>query len=112
MGVENWYPRRDSNPCLRLERAVSWTGLDDGDMAGTRGRPRRRRDVSTAAARFWFSSDSRRRVAASRRLLVGTVPERAERARAEPEPITLAFLPFSYGSSRSSGATLHERRFR
>lgn len=26
-----WRPRRDSNPCYRRERAVSWAGLDDGD---------------------------------------------------------------------------------
>ena len=30
-GDKNWRPRRDSNPCYRRERAMSWTGLDDGD---------------------------------------------------------------------------------
>jgi hypothetical protein len=29
--VRIWRPRRDSNPCYRRERAMSWTGLDDGD---------------------------------------------------------------------------------
>src|ERR1700692_72418 len=27
----NWRPRHDSNVCCRLEKAVSWAGLDDGD---------------------------------------------------------------------------------
>lgn len=27
-----WRPQRDSNPCFRRERAVSWTRLDDGDV--------------------------------------------------------------------------------
>jgi hypothetical protein len=27
-----WRPRRDSNPCYRRERAVSWAGLDDRDF--------------------------------------------------------------------------------
>lgn len=27
-----WRPQRDSNPCFRRERAVSWTRLDDGDI--------------------------------------------------------------------------------
>ncbi len=27
-----WRPRRDLNPCYRRERAMSWTGLDDGDI--------------------------------------------------------------------------------
>ncbi len=29
---QKWRPRRDSNPCYSLERAVSWAGLDDGDV--------------------------------------------------------------------------------
>lgn len=28
---KNWRPQRDSNPRYRLERAMSWAGLDDGD---------------------------------------------------------------------------------
>ena len=28
---KKWRPQGDSNPCRRRERAVSWTGLDDGD---------------------------------------------------------------------------------
>ena len=28
-----WRPQRDSNPRYRLERAMSWAGLDDGDMS-------------------------------------------------------------------------------
>jgi hypothetical protein len=29
---KKWRPRQDSNLCLRRERAVSWAGLDDGDV--------------------------------------------------------------------------------
>lgn len=29
---QKWRPRRDSNPCYSLERAVSWAWLDDGDV--------------------------------------------------------------------------------
>lgn len=32
----NWRPRRDSNPCYSLERAVSWAWLDDGDFVEAR----------------------------------------------------------------------------
>jgi hypothetical protein len=28
----DWRPQGDSNPRYRRERAVSWAGLDDGDM--------------------------------------------------------------------------------
>ena len=28
---KKWRPQRDLNPRYRRERAVSWTGLDDGD---------------------------------------------------------------------------------
>src|SRR5271170_3784586 len=31
-GRKCWCRRRDSNSCCRRERAVSWAGLDDGDM--------------------------------------------------------------------------------
>src|SRR5439155_16093073 len=30
-----WRPQRDLNPCYRLERAVSWARLDDGDTGLT-----------------------------------------------------------------------------
>ncbi len=33
-GDDGWRPQRDSNPCYSLERAVSWAGLDDGDLGG------------------------------------------------------------------------------
>lgn len=29
--IEKWCPRRDSNPCYRRERAMSWARLDDED---------------------------------------------------------------------------------
>jgi hypothetical protein len=36
-GESGWCRQRDSNPCCGLERAASWTGLDDGDtLAVTR----------------------------------------------------------------------------
>jgi Phage integrase family len=31
-------PQGDSNPCYSLERAVSWAGLDDGDLKQGRGK--------------------------------------------------------------------------
>ena len=31
-------PQGDSNPCYSLERAVSWAGLDDGDVLQGAGR--------------------------------------------------------------------------
>ena len=30
------WPQRDLNPCYRLERAASWTWLDDGALAKSR----------------------------------------------------------------------------
>ncbi len=32
-----WRPQGDLNPCYRRERPVSWTELDDGDLAGRLG---------------------------------------------------------------------------
>src|SRR6266571_7212994 len=38
----SWRPQRDLNPCYRLERAVSWARLDDGDVRGAYPSMRRR----------------------------------------------------------------------
>jgi integrase len=35
---KNWRPQGDSNPCYSLERAVSWAGLDDGDLVRRGGK--------------------------------------------------------------------------
>ena len=35
---KNGRPQGDSNPCYSLERAVSWAGLDDGDVLQGAGR--------------------------------------------------------------------------
>src|SRR5439155_5527138 len=40
--VSSWRPQRDLNPCYRLERAVSWARLDDGDNRGAYPSTRRR----------------------------------------------------------------------
>src|SRR2546426_1295860 len=54
-----WRPQRDLNPCYRLERAVSWARLDDGDAGGRRRgqTSMRARDLSRRVARLSRKAD-------------------------------------------------------